>query len=276
MATTVPTANGVPLDQFNDALRASPAWQAFIRRNGFQPNGPIRLSGNQREALKRQLQQAGIAFPKGMEIDPAGNVNQDQGVSKIAGNKWVQIGLIAGASALTMGAAGFGPLAGMMGGSTAAGTGAAAAGTAAAGGVAAGTTAATAAGLSSWLTPALAYGAPAVTGLIAAKMQGNAERDAAGLQSEYLNRALEVEKEKEQYQRGQRADYLGRLKPYNEAGTAAVGRASDLLTTSRYRPEVGGAAGGGAMVALRDSQGVVRQVPASEADRFIQMGAQRV
>lgn len=268
---TVPTENGVDLDRFNDALRASPAWQAFVRRNGFQPNGPVKLSGNQREALKRQLESTGIVFPKGMEIDPAGNVNQDQGVSKIAGNKFVQIGLIAGASLATMGAAGFGPLAGMMGGASTS----AAAGTTAAT-VAGVTGPTTTAGISSWLTPALAYGSPAVTGLIGAKMQGNAERDAARLQNEYLNRALDVEKENEQYRRGQRADYLGRLKPYNDAGQSAVQRASALLTTSRYRPEgVNAGVPGGELVALKDSNGEIRQVPASEADRFLQLGAVR-
>lgn len=262
--TVAPSQNGLELDRFNDALRASPAWRQFISAQGFNPSGPIKLSGNQREALKRQLQSAGIQFPKGLEIDPAGNVNQDAGVSKILGNKIVQIGLIAGASALTLGAAGLGPLAGVMGGSSSAAAGTAAAGT---------TAAATGAGMSSWLTPALAYGLPAATNLIGAKMQGNAERDATALQNDYLNRALDVEKEKEQYTRGQRADYLGRLKPYQEAGSAAVGRASDLLTTSRYRPELSG--GGGPMVALRDSAGEVRQVPASEADRYLQLGAVR-
>jgi hypothetical protein len=128
------------------------------------------------------------------------------------------------------------------------------------------------AGISSWLTPALAYGVPAATGLIATRMQANADRDATALQTDYLNRALDVEKENQQYTRGQRADYLARLKPYGDAGTAAVGRATDFLTT-RYRPEAMAPSG---LVALRDSRGVVKHVPAVEAERYLQMGAQRV
>lgn len=123
-----PTQNGVRLDQFNDALRQSPGWQQFMRRQGYRLQGePIRLSDTQRRALQAELTRAGVQFPKGMDIDPAGNINQaNQGVFQ---NKWVQVGLVSAAALATMGAAGYGPLAGLLSsGGGAAGGGAAAGG----------------------------------------------------------------------------------------------------------------------------------------------------
>lgn len=130
---TAPTRNGIPLDRFNDALRESPAWQAFMRNAGYDvAAGPqrIRLSDAQRRQLQGQLERAGFRFPSGMQIDPAGNVNQDQGVSAAVRNPWIMVPVIAGATLATMGAAGFGPLAGLLssGGSAAGAAGGAAAG----------------------------------------------------------------------------------------------------------------------------------------------------
>src|SRR3990167_9222304 len=79
LSRRAPTENGIPLDRFNDALRESPGWRDFIQRQGVRLDGsPIRLSDAQRRSLQSELQRAGVQFPKGMEIDPAGNVNQDQ------------------------------------------------------------------------------------------------------------------------------------------------------------------------------------------------------
>jgi hypothetical protein len=123
----IPTRSGLSLDAVNDALRASPAWQDFIRRKGQAGGARVKLSDADRRELETELARAGLVLPEGMNIDPAGNINEkNQGVFQ---NKWVQAGLIAGAAAATMGAAGFGPLAGLMGGSagsTAGGTAAAA------------------------------------------------------------------------------------------------------------------------------------------------------
>lgn len=138
---TAPRDNGVALDQFNDGLRASPAWQAFIQRSGFQPGGRIKLSDSQRQALQRELEAAGVRLPEGMNVDPAGNINQVAGVLK---NRWVQIGLGSAAALATMGAAGFGPLAGVLSGG---GGGAAAAGGAGAAGASGVGAAGTAAGV---------------------------------------------------------------------------------------------------------------------------------
>lgn len=205
---TAPRENGVTLDQFNDALRASPATQAFLQRQGFQPGQPVKLDGRQREAFKAELQKAGMVFPKGMEIDPAGNINQDQGMSKLWANPVFRWSVIGGAALATMGAAGFGPLAGALGGAGGgAGTAASVAGAAgAAGGTGAGIggAAATAAGVGltgQLVNYGLQYGLPTVGGLISAKMGSDATRDAAGLQNDYYNRALDAATEEQQYRR---------------------------------------------------------------------------
>lgn len=100
-----------------------------------------------------------------------------------------------------------------------------------AGGAAGGTGAATAGGLSAWLKPVLQYGLPAATTLIGQHMANSAEERAAETQADYLNRALAVEQEKQQYERAQRVDYLARLQPFYRAGVDATNRASTLLQT---------------------------------------------
>jgi hypothetical protein len=248
----------------NPKLSRAPTYQKALKGQWFAPGMP-RTEGYKAMHLRAAARVDGIEIPSGYAFKDGKfqDANQD---------RWYSDPRVIGPAAVA--AAGAVPA--LLGASTmvapgipaVSGTGASVTAPAVSAGAKS-----LAGGLSSWLAPALNYGVPAVTNLIGLKMQGNADRDAAALQSEYLNRALEVEKEKEQYQRGQRADYLGRLKPYQDAGTGAVGRASDLLTTSRYRPEVSG--GMGPTVALKDSQGVIRQVPASEAERYIQAGAVR-
>jgi hypothetical protein len=109
-------------------------------------------------------------------------------------------------------------------------------------------------------------------------MANRADERAAGIQNEYLDKALAEERENKTYGRTQYADYLGRLKPFHDAGSAATSRASQLLSTSRYRPEVAGtgAQAGAGMVRLADSRGQIREIPADQADQFIQAGAVRV
>jgi hypothetical protein len=124
-----PRENGRTLDSFNDSIRSSPVWQQFMRRYGIDP-ARVNLSDAQRQALQRELEQSGVQFAKGMQIDPAGNVNQDQGVSAAWNNPWIRYPLIGGAAMTGLGAAGIGPMAGLFGGASgaAAGGGAAAAG----------------------------------------------------------------------------------------------------------------------------------------------------
>jgi hypothetical protein len=252
----------------NPKLSRAPTYQKALKGQWFAPGMP-RTEGYKAMHLRAAARVDGIEIPSGYAFKDGKfqDANQDRWYSDprvigpaAVGAATLGAGMLVG-PATTMVAPGIPAVSGTGVGVTAPSLAAVSGGAGAGGGV------------SSWLAPALNYGVPAVTNLIGLKMQGNADRDAAALQSEYLNRALEVEKEKEQYQRGQRADYLGRLKPYQDAGTGAVGRASDLLTTSRYRPEVSG--GMGPTVALKDSQGVIRQVPASEAERYIQAGAVR-
>lgn len=81
----VPTQNGPQLDGGNDAMRGTDWWQAYIASQGFKLDGsPIRLNDNQRKELQRIAEQHGMRFDGHMQIDPAGNVNQDQGVSRVA------------------------------------------------------------------------------------------------------------------------------------------------------------------------------------------------
>lgn len=152
----VPSDNGITLDQVNDALRASPAWRRFmVQRFGNAgtaadpfPPPAIRLTDDDRKLLQADMERAGFVFPDGMEIDPAGNINQNQG---FFAHWYYWAPALAAAAVLTLGFAGYGPLAGVLGGgggagatgaavTTTAGTGAAVTGTALAGGaVAAGT-----------------------------------------------------------------------------------------------------------------------------------------
>jgi hypothetical protein len=123
---TAPSQNGRQLDNFNDQLRETPLWADFMRRNGIDTSRPIRLSDSQRKALQRELEASGTGFPQGLEIDPAGNINQNQS----PGKKIAIAAAIAGLAATGLGAAGIGPLAGVMGaGAGAAGAGGATLGT---------------------------------------------------------------------------------------------------------------------------------------------------
>jgi len=205
-------------------------------------------------------------------------------------NQWRNLGLIAGALAVP---AALAIVAGPAAGGAAVGAGTTAGG---GGGFVAGEVAATeaavygggaAAGTASYLRPLLGQGVQAATNLYGQHMANSASADAARIQTEFLEKALEVEKENERYRRstteeergytrGQRADYLGRLQPYSAAGTAATTRASALLSGSSYQGQAPPASGSGPTVKLADSRGVVRDVPADQAEQYLQQGATRV
>lgn len=248
-SSVAPTQNGIALDDFNAGLRASPAWQQFVQAAGYKLDGsPIKLTSHQRIALRAKLAQAGITLPPGVEIDPAGNVNQDQGWSRY--KKPVLTGLaIAGATLATMGAAGFGPLAGVMGhGAAAAAAGSGAGGTAATGSAAltaipgaanvsalsdlaalgiGGSTAAPAAA-GSVVAPTVAtvarrstgnigrnygdllrYGLPVAGGLIGQRMASNADRDAAEMELAATREALADAREQRDYDRARGDEQRG-------------------------------------------------------------------
>jgi hypothetical protein len=102
------------------------------------------LNDKDRERVKAAIErELGIKFPKGVEIDPAGNMNENEGVGKYA-KDWKTYAAIGGA-ATGLGALGIGPLSGLFGAGAGAGSGAgagaAASGAGAAGAGAAGTAA---------------------------------------------------------------------------------------------------------------------------------------
>lgn len=298
-ASTAPTKNGIALDQFNAGLRASPAWQQFIASAGYKLDGsPIKLTDYQRTALRVKLQQAGVTLPPGMEIDGAGNINQDQGWSKY--KKPVLTGLAIGGAALaTMGASGFGPLAGVLHGSAAALPGAAnvgalsdlgalGLGSSALPSVAtgAGVVGGAARGYGSFLgrnsSDLLRYGAPVVGGLIGAKMSANADRDASELEYRATQEALADAREDRQYQRGvaeeqrdygrgQYGSYLERLEPYRASAQPALGRLESYLGGRPTVAPSGVAAprtptdtGQPTMITVTAPDGRTQQRPASE------------
>lgn len=83
---TTPAENGRTLDSGNDQMRETPWWREFMQRQGYRLQGePIRLNDRQRKELQRIAEANGVRFVRGMEIDPAGNINQDNGFDAIAG-----------------------------------------------------------------------------------------------------------------------------------------------------------------------------------------------
>lgn len=107
------------LDQFNKALRANPAYVQFLQSMGVNPNVPIKLSESQRKMAAEWVRKNVGDIGK-LEIDPAGNVNQNEGFMKQVA-KW---GPLVGGAALT--AFGIpGVLPGLLGGGGAAAAGSA-------------------------------------------------------------------------------------------------------------------------------------------------------
>jgi hypothetical protein len=104
------SSNGI--NSFNEQWRQSPLYEQGLRAVGEPVGGPITLDSRQRKQLLQWMQQHGVQTPKGAEIDPAGNANEDEGFSKH--KKWI-IPAAIGLGTLGLGAAGVGPLAGIMG-----------------------------------------------------------------------------------------------------------------------------------------------------------------
>lgn len=119
MVTPTKKTSEQELSEINATLRSNPAYQEFLRSMGIDPAGPIKLTDQQREQAKAFLRSQGVPLEGGMEIDPAGNINQNEGVGKWA-KDWRTYAAI-GAGIAGLGVAGIGPLAGVMGGGSAAG-----------------------------------------------------------------------------------------------------------------------------------------------------------
>jgi hypothetical protein len=77
MGTPTRSTTEADLDQWNQAMRASPLYQNFLKKNGLVDTGRgVTMSRAQQSALEDELEAAGIDIPGGMHIDQGGNLNQ--------------------------------------------------------------------------------------------------------------------------------------------------------------------------------------------------------
>jgi hypothetical protein len=90
-------------DQFNQQLRANPEYRAFLSSMGVNPDQAIKLSGQQRSRAEDWVRQR-FEIPGNLQIDPAGNVNTDHGLSTAWSNPYFRYPLIAGGAIATAGA----------------------------------------------------------------------------------------------------------------------------------------------------------------------------
>lgn len=140
----------------------------------------------------------------------------------------------------------------------------------------------------SWLSPILSSIVPTAGTIIGSALQAKAAKDASATQAQGLQAALDFEKQ-------QYGDLTGRLAPFIAAGTSSTDRMSQLLglparpgTTATAPPTRGPAVGAppppapvppnsGAPpaqappVTLRAPDGTVRQFPADQAQRILQI-----
>src|SRR5574341_960923 len=84
------------INAFNETLRADPGYREYLASIGVDVNRSLGLSDSQRKQANQYLASRGYTLPGGLEIDPAGNVNQNEGFGKQL-KRW---GPIAGAGAL--------------------------------------------------------------------------------------------------------------------------------------------------------------------------------
>lgn len=131
----------------------------------------------------------------------------------------------------------------------------------------------------------LGAGLSAGASVVGARTQQSAARDAARTEDAASREALAYQKEQDAYERkrdeeqtnydrGQYADYLGRLDPYRAAGTGALARLSSHLGGSA--PAMSYPVDQVGMVKLQSPDGRVREVPADQAEHYLAQGATRV
>lgn len=294
MPRAVDGVSQAEVDRLNARVLADPDIQRVLQAEKARLQQTHDQGGSAREyqqgiaqLVTHLAQEKGLLPSKGNYfVNPNdGQLEPHRGWSGLAGwQKALVIGGVAAATLATAGAFGVGPASALFGGGggSAAGGGTAAAtgaafdvapniatlgGAAAAHAVAPAVAGAASSGLAHGL---MAYGIPAATGVVGNVLQSRAENNATELQNDYLNRALDEERENKTYGRQQYADYLGRLKPYGDAGNAAVGRLSALTQRDPQAPT------GGAMVRLKAPDGSMRDVPAEYADHYLQQGAVRI
>ncbi len=325
------------IDAVNQWMRAQPWYQA-IRGTSRK------LTDTQRKQILRAAQAQGVVVDEGdMEIDPAGNFNPKGHKLR---NTLIVAG-IAGATIATMGAAGaFAGAGGAAGSGAAAGGGAAATGAggalasttlgagyipaiaggagtsgltagaigggaAAAGGGAAANVAGAGAGAGgSWVRTALKDVLPVAGGLYGQHQQRKADAEAARIETEFLEKALEYEKSTDRYEREREANRYGelqtRLAPYLATGSGSNSRMAELMglpappgytppapappapTFSEGTPDVAQSRAPQAMprpevprgtsptVRVQAPTGAIQDVPADQEEYWISKGAKRV
>lgn len=106
------------VDQWNEAMRASPLYQNFVQQRGLSTSRGGWSRGDQ-AAWERTLQANGIPIPSGMHIDQGGNLNQKNTLGRNA----IITGAVAAAALTGFGLAGMGPLSGLSGAGAAGGAG---------------------------------------------------------------------------------------------------------------------------------------------------------
>ncbi len=81
-------ASSPEVNQWNEGWRSSPAYAEILQSVGVDPSRPFQLSDQQRKQVAQTIEQKlGMQFPDGVEIDPAGNMNENEGFGKQA-KKW--------------------------------------------------------------------------------------------------------------------------------------------------------------------------------------------
>lgn len=200
------------IDQFNDSLRQSQFYKDWMRAHGINLTGPIKLSDPQRKAFQRDLAAIGVGFDGGLEIDPAGNMNQNEGFGKQL-KRWGPI--VGGAALAAFGIPGVMP--GLIGGGATAGGGAAAT---AASGAASAAPAAAGGGFSfgAHLPTIIGAGGQLAGNLIGARAAGRA----ADAQERAANEALAFERQRY-------GEEEARLQPYRQLGSQAYQQVGRML-----------------------------------------------
>lgn len=127
MATLrAPTKKGKETDSFNDFMRVDPEYRDFLTQMGVDPDMPVKLSGQQRSSAEKFIRGRFPDLPGKFQVDGAGNINTDHGISTAWSNPYFRTALIAGGTlgvGMAVAPAAFGIGAGS-GATTAAGSGA--------------------------------------------------------------------------------------------------------------------------------------------------------
>ena len=216
-------ASDPQMNAWNEQWRGDPRYASIMRSIGVDPTRPIKLTDTQRKQVRAAVeQQFGFTFPKGTEIDPAGNWNANEGFGKQA-KRWGPI--VGGAALAAFGIPGVMP--GLFSGGGAGWVGSEVGKVAAAAGGAGGGGAATAGkflglGASDWLTAAL-FGGQTLANVWGTKQQVGATDRAAEAQLQANREALDFLKQ--QWETA-RADF----QPWLTTGTTATNKLNESLT----------------------------------------------